>query len=62
MNNFQSSLGSNDLISFSFYNIDFEEANREFLSSKLSFDTLSNEKKTLEISTQYKKARARMVW
>nr|YP_009145499.1 ATPase epsilon subunit [Trachelomonas volvocina]AKL82412.1 ATPase epsilon subunit [Trachelomonas volvocina] len=41
--------------------INVEEANQEFLSSKLAFETTSNEKKSLELSSQYKKARARVL-
>lgn len=36
-----------------------EEAEATFLSTKLAFENISDDKKKLEISSQYKKARAR---
>jgi len=39
--------------------INAEEAEQTFLSSKLSLDTVTDEKKKIELNAQFKKARAR---
>lgn len=61
MNIFLSSFFTNEFVSFSLFNINSEEANQDYLSSKLAFETSSGDKKNIELSSQYKKARARLL-
>jgi hypothetical protein len=42
-------------------NIDFNEANNEFLTSKLALETVLDEKKKIEINARYKKSRVRLL-
>lgn len=44
-----------------FRDINAEEAEQTFLSSKLALDTVSDAKKKIEVVSQFKRARARFV-
>lgn len=44
-----------------FYDIDSDQANNDFLSNKLLLESVSDEKKKIEVNAQFKKARARLL-
>lgn len=44
-----------------FYNINAEQANTDFLSNKIELETSLDAKKKIEINSQYKKIKARLM-